>query len=85
VTKKKKTTGLSTLGDSAERVLTEVLKDMEADMKLERKDRIYTLTDHMKVMDRVAKFEAIRAQLKNPDEGEGSFFRNSKEADGEPE
>lgn len=70
--RKKRDTTLSAAGQRAEKVLTTLLDDMAKDAKLKADDRRYTLTDAMKIIDRVAKFEMIRARVKEDDEG--SFF-----------
>lgn len=62
---------LSAAGQEAEALLQAVMKDMKADMKLEAEARRYTLTDKMKVIDRIAKFEAIKSKI---DSDEGSMF-----------
>ena len=68
---------LSSLGKQAEKLLSAIMDDMEKDAKSAKKNKDhkpkYSLTDHMKVLDRVGKFEAIRAKLDTP---EGSFFNN---------
>lgn len=68
-----KSTGkLSKLGDEAVKLIENILKDMKDDLKKpDPKDRVYSLTDRMKVIDRAAKFEAIRAKI---DDDEGGFF-----------
>lgn len=72
MTKPQKTSSkLTVLGDEAEALLTVVLKDMKKDMKLDTQARKYSLTDQMKVLDRIAKFESIRAKIVDD---EGQFF-----------
>lgn len=72
MTKPQKTSSkLTSLGEDAEALLATILKDMKKDMKLEPKARLYSLTDHMKLMDRIAKFESIRAKITDE---EGAFF-----------
>lgn len=73
MTKKKEPSGLSRLGDNAEKMLKIVLDDMQADWKRKVEERKYSLTDVTKLIDRVAKFEAIRAKLTDD---EGGFFKN---------
>ena len=60
---------LGHLGIAAESLLKVVLDDMKRDAK--EKGKKYTLTDQMKIIDRVAKFEAIRAKISDD---EGGFF-----------
>ena len=75
--KKKPDSGkLTYLGEAAEAMLKDVLRDMKADLKAPAESRQYTLTDHMKVIDRVAKFEAIRSKI---NDSEGDFFHNTDE------
>lgn len=70
---------LSKLGREAETLLAAQLKDMERDLKKPKKeDRQYTLLDRLKVIDRIAKFEAIRAKMSDE---EGSYFNGRKGAD----
>lgn len=72
MTKPQKTSNkLTALGDSAETLLAKIIKDMEKDMKQLPEQRKYTLTDQMKVLDRIAKFESIRAKIVDD---EGQFF-----------
>lgn len=69
----------SALGAKAERVLQTQLDIIEKDMKesvKENRDPKYSLTDLMKVMDRILKLEAIRQRM--DDDGEGSFFNKPK-------
>ena len=77
---------LSSLGKQAEKLLSAIMDDMEKDAKAAKKDKDhkarYTLTDHMKVLDRVGKFEAIRAKLDTP---EGSFFTGGAKGDDDDE
>lgn len=69
---------LSPLGRSAEKVLKKQLSKIENDM--ESTEPKYTLTDFMKVMDRVLKLESIR--MRSSDDDEGNFF-NRKGAEDE--
>lgn len=62
---------LSKPGRDAEDLLSLIMKDMKADVKLDAEARKYTLTDQMKVIDRIAKFEAIKSKI---DSDEGSMF-----------
>jgi hypothetical protein len=63
---------LSGLGDKAVSLIEAEIKEMEKDLKIANvKDRVYSLTDRMKVLDRAAKFEAIRAKV---DDAEGGWF-----------
>lgn len=77
MTKPKPKSKLSALGDSAEVLLSGIMKEMKSDLKrpADKKPgdggRRYSLTDQMRVLDRVAKFEAIRAKM---GEDEGEFF-----------
>lgn len=70
---------LTGLGDSAETLLAKIIKDMDKDMKVDAEKRKYTLTDQMKVLDRIAKFESIRAKITDE---EGQFF-NAADEEGE--
>lgn len=79
MTKAKASSKLTSLGDSAEAMLAAMLKDMGKDIKKPQEDRKYSLTDQCKVIDRVAKFESIRAKITDD---EGSFF-NEPEEEGE--
>jgi len=79
---------LSPLGKKAEKLLSTIMDDMEADAKKRKgKPEVqakYSLTDNMKVLSRVAQFEAIRSKLETP---EGSFFsgREKEDEDGDAE
>lgn len=66
-----KSSKLSALGVLAETLLKSQLDDMDADLKLEVKARQYSLTDRMKVLDRIIRLEAIKAKS---DDDEGGFF-----------
>lgn len=77
--KKAEKSKLSSVAAEAERTLKTVLQDIKKDMKNPAKERVYSLTDLMKVMDRIARFEAIRNKV--ADGGEGSFFNDDGGAD----
>lgn len=75
---------LSALGRKAEAVLKAKLAEMEKDIEESRaggKEPKYSLTDFMKVMDRVLKLEAIRNRM--ADDGEGGFYSSGKKGAGE--
>lgn len=79
MTKAKASNKLTDLGTSAETMLALILKDMNKDIKLKDAEaRKYSLTDQMKVLDRIAKFESIRAKITDD---EGSFFSEPDEPD----
>lgn len=71
MSKAKDKDSLSTLGKKAEKALTTQLDLITKDMS--KTDSKYSLTDFMKVMDRVLKLEAIKAKT---DDTEGDFFTN---------
>lgn len=71
MTKAKEKGKLSSLGNEAVKLIEDTLKDMAKDLKLAKAERVYSLTDRMKVLDRAAKFEAIRSRI---DDDEGSWF-----------
>jgi hypothetical protein len=70
MTKEKESEKLSPLAKKAEKALMKALDDIVSDFKISGSK--YSLTDLMKVSDRVLKLEAIRNSVK--DDGEGSFF-----------
>lgn len=67
---------LSPLGKRMERVLTTQLDIIEKDMKV--KGEKYSLTDLMKVADRVIKLEAIKSKANDE---EGAFFTQPGDED----
>lgn len=80
---------LSSLGKQAERLLAVTMKEMEDDAKHAAKSKNgtdykpkFSLTDRMKVIDRAAKFEAIRAKMDDP---EGSFFSGARKGEDDDE
>ncbi len=66
-----KSAKLSALGALAETLLKAQLEDMEKDLQLEVEKRQYTLTDRMKVLDRIIRLEGIKAKIEDE---EGEFF-----------
>lgn len=76
MTKPRPKSSLSPIGAKVERLLDDLMIDMSRDIKAhpDGKDRRYTLTDHMKIADRVLKIEAIKARIKEDDDG--AFFNN---------
>lgn len=80
---KKDVSKLSELGRLGEKVLKRALEDIDRDYLDARKSTrapVYSLTDLMKVIDRVQKFEFINLKLKEDDES-GAFFGNQRGAD----
>lgn len=73
-----KSGALSTLGQSAEKLLKELVEDMARDVKANPtgEARRYQLLDQMRVIDRINKLEAIRAKM---EDDEGGFFDEPEE------
>lgn len=65
----------STLTSALNKLVAEVMKDEDPPKEGEQaKAPKYSLTDKMKVLDRMLKHEAIRLKVQENDEGD--FFRN---------
>jgi hypothetical protein len=77
MSKKQQTTEV--LIDEAEKALREMLKEVTGKIKV-RDDgapaEVFTLTDKMKVLDRVIKLAAIKAKLKDDEYGTGFYTTN---------
>lgn len=74
---------LSSLARRAEKVLKSYMDDMEKDIKAASKggkDQKYSLTDLMKVTDRILKLEDIRNKSKTDETG--GFFNEQDEEEG---
>ena len=73
---KKEVSKLTELGRLGEKVLKRALTDIDKeylDAAKDKRDPKYSLTDLMKVIDRVQKFEFINLKLKE-NEDDGGFF-----------
>lgn len=76
---KKKEGGADALVSEAETALRAMLKDVMAKPKAgDDPKNVPSLTDKMKVLDRVIKLAAIKAKLKDDEYGTG-FFREDEE------
>lgn len=83
---KKEASKLTELGKKGESVLKRVLQDIDTELlsaKREGRESKYSLTDLMKIEDRVLKFEFINMKLKENDDDEGFFSQRPEGADDE--